>query len=241
MKRKLLLTFVSMMLFIGQSFAQTTDTKKKTSKKKVTVATVKTPPPIRVFEPEIVGTADEPQNNSVAPGNPPLPENTSIPAAPKVSTSKKLETLEQKVDALTNKMSSIEAQQRSLLDLEILSRAEQRAESLRKSFLEMTEREATLQARLGQIEIDILPESIDRSLAAVGSLRPEELREQRRKTLENERASLRIQIDQILNAKVKLQVSVDNADKLVEKLRIRLEKELDEDKKDDGEFKPNDD
>ena len=57
-----------------------------------------------------------------------------------------------------------------------------RLERLRQELTEVQLKETELRARLEQLNEAIKPENIERSLAGVGSTRPEELREHRRKS-----------------------------------------------------------
>ncbi len=119
-------------------------------------------------------------------------------------------------------------QQRLLLNLDILSRAESRAESLRKQLFEMIEKENSVKTRLEQIQYDARPELIDRSVALVGSFRPEELRDQRKKSLEAEKRNLESLLTQIQTSRTTLESNVEKADALVEKVRSKLDKEIDD-------------
>jgi hypothetical protein len=67
-------------------------------------------------------------------------------------------------------------------------------ETLRAQLLEVQAKEAELQARARQLDEDLKPENIERSLAGIGSTRPEELRESRRRQLSIERESVRAQL-----------------------------------------------
>jgi len=120
-----------------------------------------------------------------------------------------------------------EKQKTLLLNLDILTRAEQRSESLRKQRFELIEKENTIQTRLDQIEYDVRPEMVERSVALTGSLRPEELRENRAKSLEAEKQKLTTLLTEVQNMRASLEVSVKNADDLVERLRTKLEKDID--------------
>lgn len=120
-----------------------------------------------------------------------------------------------------------EQQKRLLLNLDILTRAEQRSESLRKQLFEMIEKENSLRARLTQLETDLRPEAIDRSAAFSGSLKPEEVREIRKKALQSEKANIQSLLTEITNAKDSIQNTLTRADQLVEKLRFRLEGDID--------------
>src|SRR5256885_6675753 len=63
------------------------------------------------------------------------------------------------------------------------SSAAQRVEELRAQLLDVQAKETELQARARQLDEDLKPENIERSLAGIGSTRPEELRESRRRQL----------------------------------------------------------
>lgn len=119
-------------------------------------------------------------------------------------------------------------QKRLLLNLDILSRAETRAESLRKQLFEMIEKESGVQTRLEQIRYDARSEVIERSTAFVGSMRPEEVRDQRKKSLEAEKRNLESLLTQIQTSRANLEDSVSKADFLVEKVRLKFDKDIDD-------------
>lgn len=127
-------------------------------------------------------------------------------------------------------------QKRLMLNLDILTRAEQRSESLRKQVFEMIEKENSLLSRMTQLETDLRPEAIERSAAFAGSMKPEEVRDIRKKTLEAERRNLQALLTEISNSRNALQATLIRADQLVERLRLRLEGDIDvligDDKKD---------
>lgn len=128
-----------------------------------------------------------------------------------------------------DKDAEYEAKQRRLLmNLDILTRAEERAEKLRDQLFEMIEKENAITARISEIEYSVLPETIERNMAFTGSLKPEELREMRRKSLESEKANQEKLLAQVQNRKNMLSASVLKADELVEKLRTKLERDIDE-------------
>lgn len=121
-----------------------------------------------------------------------------------------------------------EKQKRLLLNLDILSRAESRAESLRKQLFEIVEKEATVRTRLEQVSFDARPEMIERSAVFVGSMRPEEIRDQRKKSLDAEKKNLESLLTQIQTTRTSLEESVYKADFLVEKVRLKLDKDIDQ-------------
>jgi septal ring factor EnvC (AmiA/AmiB activator) len=131
--------------------------------------------------------------------------------------------LSSQVNQLNNKINSMEQSQRTLVDLERLSRAEQRSADLWKQLREVESQQADLQARLEEIDYNLRPENIDRSVAGFGSMRPEELREQRRKSLENEKVRVQKQLDQLGANHARLETAIAGADADVERIRTRLD------------------
>lgn len=134
-----------------------------------------------------------------------------------------------KLEASTAKKETYEdRQKRLLLNLDILTRAEQRSEALRKQIFELTDKENSLKTRLDQIDYESRPEVIERVLQMSGSLRPEEIRDAQRKKLLAEKSNLQSLLESLQNTKATLQANLDKADEMVVKLRDKLEKDIDD-------------
>ena len=121
-----------------------------------------------------------------------------------------------------------EKQKRLLLNLDILTKAEQRADGLRKQLFEMIEKENTIKTRIDQIEYDSRPESINRSATFSGSMKPEEIRESRKRSLDAEKQNLQSLLAEVQVSRANLAATVQRADAMVEKLRFKMEKEIDD-------------
>jgi len=134
-----------------------------------------------------------------------------------------IRTLSSQVDKLTEKIGQMDEAQRSLVDLERLSRAEQRASSLRTELRDVQAKESDLQARAEDLDIALKPENIERSIAGFGTTHPEELREQRRRQLESEKERVRKQLAQLASSRAQLEQAIAGADVEVERLRKRLD------------------
>ena len=67
-------------------------------------------------------------------------------------------------------------------------------ETLRSQLLEAKAEETQLKDRQTQLDEDLKPENIERALAGIGSTKPEELRESRRRQLAIERDGVRAQL-----------------------------------------------
>ena len=133
-----------------------------------------------------------------------------------------INALSNQVNKLTDKLTQMQSNERSLIDMERLTRAEQRSESLRQQQLEAEVKLTDLHSQLDQVEYSIKPENIERAMAGYGTTRPEEARDMRRRQLENERARLQTQIKLLETSRARLEVAVANADAEVDMLRRRL-------------------
>ncbi|MCD9187250.1 MAG: hypothetical protein LUM44_12515 [Pyrinomonadaceae bacterium] len=212
-------------VFLSESAAQTTR-----KNKKGTVKAQPFPTPAETI-PEIISRADDyPNENQVVQ----IPQDQT---QTNEAANDGLDKTNARVKELNARMKNLESakkdpyeekQKRLLLNLDILTRAEQRAETIRKQMFEMIEKESAIKNRLDNIENDIRPEVIERQVAFAGSLRPEQLREMRKKNLESEKANLQNLLTEIQNTRANLEANVQKADQLVEKLRLKLEKDIDD-------------
>ena len=89
----------------------------------------------------------------------------------------------------------------------------QAAEDLRAQLLDVQTKEAELQTRLRQLDEDLKPENIERSLAGIGSTKPEELREMRRRQLTVERDGVQAQLRLVATSRERLESTIRFAEK----------------------------
>jgi DNA repair exonuclease SbcCD ATPase subunit len=136
---------------------------------------------------------------------------------------KTIRSLSNQVDKLNEKLGQMEQSQRSLVDLERLSRAEQRSTSLRAELRDLQQKQSDLSVRLEDINYALKPENIERSVAPFGSTRPEDLRAQRKHQLEMERDRVSKQLDQLAESETHLNDAIAASDAEVERLRKRLD------------------
>ena len=199
----------------------------------------KTPKPLATPLPvltdaEIISRADDLDAIPVVTQTPANAQESSAP-----SNAARIKDLNDRIKKLeaSQKSDPDEKQKRLLLNLDILTRAEQRAESLRKQQFEMIDKENAIKTRLNQIDYESRPEVIERALQLNGSMRPEEIRDAKRKSLLAEKANLETLLNQIQVTRANLDASVQRSDAMVEKLRAKMEKDIDDSLSDD---KPND-
>ncbi|HEV2833804.1 MAG TPA: hypothetical protein VGW58_00730 [Pyrinomonadaceae bacterium] len=131
--------------------------------------------------------------------------------------------LSNQVNRLADKLGQMQEDDRYQLDMERLTRAEQRAEQLRSQLVDVQSKIADLEAKLESVEYSLKPENIERATQGYGSVHPEEARDTRRRQLESERTRLKAQLKILQTSQVRLEVSCANADNEVDLLRAKLE------------------
>ena len=90
--------------------------------------------------------------------------------------------------------------------------AQERAANLRAQLIETQAKQAELKLRLEQLEEDLKPENIERSLAGIGSTHPEELREGRRRQLEIQKKGVQSQLEVLAASRTRLEAAIARAD-----------------------------
>lgn len=168
-----------------------------------------------------------PQAEEQTPSLPPNANSMEVVANEIGLLRKSLQALNARLREISEKVLATDAssnsKQNSLaLNLELLTRAEQRAEALRKELFEQVEKETSLKSRLAQVEEDMRPDSIERSMNLIGSTRTSELRDTRRRILENERKGVESLLAQTSQSRSRLEDDVRQADWLVAKLRQHI-------------------
>ena len=200
------------------------------SRRATTAAARPSPTPIpddpgEPTDPKIISTADQPVNGGTQTGRSsrPKPASTPVPESDADALRRTITDLSGQINKLNDKLSQVEEQQRSLVDLERLSRAEQRAETFRAQLRDVQQKESDIQGQLDQIEYALQPENIDRAVGMMGTTHPEEVRDQRRRQLEGQRTKIRQQDDQLEQSRVRLEAAIASADQEVAALRARIE------------------
>ena len=176
---------------------------------------------------KIISTADGEAEPAQSPEPTASPAKKDPTGAEKEDMQRTINSLSTQVNRLNDKLGEMAEDDRYHLDMERLSRAEQRAEQLRGQLLDTESKMADIEAKLEQIEYAIKPENIERVTQSYGSTRPEEAREARRRQLENERGRLRAQFKLLETSKSRLAVASANADSEVDLLRAKLQQKRD--------------
>ncbi len=90
--------------------------------------------------------------------------------------------------------------------------AAETVDKIKLDLLDLEARQEELKSRLVQLEEALKPENIERSLAGIGSTRPEELREARRRQLTIERDGVLAQLKILESSRARLESSLADAE-----------------------------
>ena len=169
---------------------------------------------------KIISTADSTQEPTEATD----PKKAKPAASPeKEEMQQTITTLSNQVNKLNDRLTSMQEDDRYQLDMERLTRAEQRAEQLRGQLMDIQTKIGDYQARLEQIEWALRPENIESATAGYGSTRPEQARDARKKQLESDKSRVTTQLKLAETSKARLEGAVSNADAEVDHLRAKLQ------------------
>lgn len=172
---------------------------------------------------KIISTADQSATDTEQTSEGAPKKGTTKPAGD-ADTQRTINQLANQVERLNDKLTEMQKNDRTLIDMERLTRAEQRAESLRAQQVDVESKLADMHAKVEQIDYDLKPENIEHA-TGFGTVHPEEAREQRRRQLESERARLLAQIKILESSRDHLEQSLVTADAEVDALRRKIEQQ----------------
>lgn len=161
--------------------------------------------------------AQEPASASTSPAKRKLDDPEDIRRLLKELTAEN-ERLRAKVSELENRLQGQTMRDR-------LMQEEQRVVNLEDQLIVLGEKEAALLARLDDINEQLRPENIDQ-LQVMGSLRPEEVREAKRRRLTNEQQRIQTQVALLHQHRSRLQSSLSVSDMLIQNLRLKVQTAL---------------
>jgi chromosome segregation ATPase len=216
--RKLVTAVLALILIVGfllvDSSAQKRRRRRRTSSApRIENPAIYQPSPTDNATTDTTNTSDANDNRSSRPASEQDPD----------AMKKTIRVLSTQVDKLNDKLTQMEESQRSLVDLERLSRAESRSAALRAELRDVQSKEADLEAKAEQIDYDLKPENIERATAGYGTTHPEEAREQRRRQLESEKQRLRRQLDQLAISHTRLDEAIATSDAEIDRLHKKLD------------------
>ena len=215
--RKLVVVVLAIVVMTGLLVDSAAQKRKRTRRRAPSTPKITNPD---IYQPSPVDNVNAGTSETSAPGN----SNSNAAQSEDPEAMKKtIRGLSNQVDKLSDKLNEMQASQASMVDLERLSRAEQRSSQLRTELREVQGKKADLEAHVEQVENDLKPENIERAVAGYGTTRPEELRAQRQKQLENDRTRSRQQIDQLAASEARIQQAIATSDVEIDRLQKKLE------------------
>ncbi|HMJ25252.1 MAG TPA: hypothetical protein VK475_05465, partial [Pyrinomonadaceae bacterium] len=159
--RRLLTVIVALVLMAGFLLVDSNAQKRRRRRR--------APSTRRITNPAIYQPSPDNSNNSGDTSNTADPNTTDTQPARSATDpdpegmKKTIRVLSTQVDKLSDKLSQMEENQRSLVDLERLSRAEARSTALRAELRDVQSKEADLQAKAEDTDYALKPENIERS------------------------------------------------------------------------------
>ena len=115
-----------------------------------------------------------------------------------------------------------ENQQTILAAFEYLNRAEQRLATLQKLKIDLSEKQTAIRLQFADIEDQLRPESVDRSVAFRGTTNAEQLRENRRQALNREKTELSTLISDIQNSLNETNTEIRETEQFLRRIRQRI-------------------
>jgi hypothetical protein len=183
------------------------------------VALFTIPPNIHLAAQQQIAKAQTPDSAKKA-------DNTSPPCPESEQLRKNVQQLSGEVQRLKRRVAELEKDRLATTIQEQLEKEEQRGETLQLHLLEIAEKEAPLQARMDQINQQLRPEAIERTMAGVGSVHPEDAREEVRKRLASEKVRLQSQLDLLRQDRVRTQAMLITTDAAIQRLKQKLAEAL---------------
>lgn len=157
---------------------------------------------------------------------PTQPAQTTCSCAEIESLKRNISQLNSEMQQLRSRLTSVE---KELLVSSIqnqLTKEEIRGEVLQSRLFDISEKEGALQAQLDQINAQLQPGRIEAGLVGVGSLHPEELREDVRKRLTNERQRIQARLDLLRQDLERTKTSLATTDASIRRLKLKLAEAL---------------
>jgi len=139
---------------------------------------------------------------------------------------KNVQQLTSQVQRLKTRVAELEQDRLATTIQQQLEQEEQRGEGLQLHLIEIAEKEAPLQSRVDQINQQLRPEALERILAGVGSVHPEDTREEVRKRLTAEKLRLQYQLELFRQDRVRSQASLATTDAAIQRLKQKLTEAL---------------
>jgi len=162
------------------------------------------------------------QDPKPAEAQPPAQTSAPSPEEELAKLRKQVTQLSSEVSRLRAELAKLERYKTIDYTRELMLKEEQRVRDLQKELVDNAAKETALQKRLDEIEEEERPDRIERSLAGVGSVKPEEEREAISRRLANEKRRIQMQLDTLRASRTRIPALIANAEESIARLRQRL-------------------
>lgn len=177
------------------------------------------------FLPGII-MAQQPAKTPKPPTEKPAPDPTSSPCPDAEPLHKNISQLNAELQRLKRRVGELEKESLATSIQEQLEKEEQRGEALQLHLVEISQKEEPIQTRLDKIDQQLRPESIERTMAGVGSVHPEELRNEVKTRLNVEKNRLVAQLELLRQDRNRTRASLATTDAAIQRLRTKLAEAL---------------
>lgn len=223
-KRLSLLACAGVFVALCCAFDVSAQTRRR-SRRAVQPITPQTAPDPNDPDPQVVSTADDANGNANG-ARRSAAKSSAVNENDPQQMRRTIESLTNQVNKLSAQVTQMRQEQSAIFNMDLLSRAEQRAEAFHAQLRDLQDKEAQLQARADQLEYELQPENVQAKANLIGSLQPDKVREGITRQLEGERARVLKQISLLEADRPRLEAAAVNADQTVERLRAKLNETL---------------
>jgi predicted RNase H-like nuclease (RuvC/YqgF family) len=157
------------------------------------------------------------------------PAQSQTSQTPELTPQEQIAQLQKKVGQLTAEVTRLRAELAKLekykqIDYtrDLMIKEEDRIRSLQSELSDGAAKETALNKRLDEIEKEQNPDRIQRSMAGVGSMRPEEEREAVAHKLSNEKRNIQSQLETLRSTRTRISGLIANAEASISRLKQRL-------------------
>jgi len=156
------------------------------------------------------------------------PQSQTSPT-PELTPQEQIDQLQKKVAQLTSEVGRLRTELAKLekyrqIDYtrDLIIKEEDRIRSLQTELNDDAAKETALRKRLDEIEKEQNPDRIQRSMAGVGSTRPEEERQAVMTKLSNEKRNIQSQLETLRSSRTRITGLIANAETSISRLKQRL-------------------
>lgn len=172
-------------------------------------------------EATVIRAQEQAKKDSPAPAASPQPTELT-PEEKIIQLEKKVAQLTSEVARLRAELAKLEKYKQIDYTRDLMIKEEDRLRGLQSELTDIAAKETALNKRLDEIEKEQNPDRIQRSMAGVGSTKPEEEREAIMRKLSNEKRQIQSQLETLRSTRIRNAGLIANAEASISRLKQRL-------------------